>query len=687
MSSSSSNSSSSSSSKSSSFRWQSQDDFERRKEMEKVIVLERQAMSKFASTSMPSLPSGIGYNSNNNNNDDDVIDDDDNLSGAVGWSSAYSVKSILMQLQTFLMELEEEENLEVLQKCLPLIPRAVLSSLSFECPTCAHRAPDSCWPPILTEKDYFNSVGDRQRQSQSDNDGDDGYVDQSNLIDAPMSESSESDSDASQAPPPPSSSSLPTDIEESLRCFHTRRSFREDVLGIGIGVEYKRNARRRRGRNDRVTAASASFGNNNNNAQIHQVTPSFDLLSHSAFYQDSVRHSVLKQQLTHWLPLWINAEHGSRGREYCKQGILLMCRRSAQARFSPRLALDVCCKLMNSMVVALMDGKLHASIKALEGYCAFHRLLLSFVHEYPALQASVDVIVGDFGRDEHRRTKSSVPNLGEFLPLLTVSALRWADIASAYLAEAFTRNVYWLARNADKRYGDPTALTDAERIEGTFQNIAVSTRLLMFHVVFLELVGRPTGKSRKQIARDYDERHGMPTPAQRNLMQQACRRIVAVHTWAEFFEIIKVPMPAPAAHARWLRASVHRSIKLGYHKLPKPPGVCRAFERTGECRHAKRCRFLHLSPQQALEAKRSRLARENLYRQQQFQHQKEAEKQRGASPAAASSSSSSNRQQQQQRIVASASKQVAEHAVAAAVAKTKPTSWAAAVKNQQQLYN
>lgn len=69
------------------------------------------------------------------------------------------------------------------------------------------------------------------------------------------------------------------------------------------------------------------------------------------------------------------------------------------------MALEVFPKLMNTMVVSVMSGDLHASQAALEGYCAFHRLLLYFVRKYPELQKIVNDTAINFCKKEENRTK------------------------------------------------------------------------------------------------------------------------------------------------------------------------------------------------------------------------------------------------------------------------------------------
>jgi len=108
------------------------------------------------------------------------------------------------------------------------------------------------------------------------------------------------------------------------------------------------------------------------------------------------------------------------------------------------MALEVLPKLMNTMVVKMMSGNVHASIVALEGYCAFHRLLLQFAQEYPELKRKVNTMALQFCSSDANRTKDVVPSLGDFLAMLSVSdAVTWSQVCLPYLQENFDRNVLW----------------------------------------------------------------------------------------------------------------------------------------------------------------------------------------------------------------------------------------------------
>lgn len=93
------------------------------------------------------------------------------------------------------------------------------------------------------------------------------------------------------------------------------------------------------------------------------------------------------------------------------------------------------------MCVLLMDKGVHASAKALDGYFAMHRLLIAFIMEYPELSIKIDKKIAEFIRLPENRTKSQLPNLGEFLPLIAVSRkYTWFHISKQFLEELFDRN-------------------------------------------------------------------------------------------------------------------------------------------------------------------------------------------------------------------------------------------------------
>ncbi|PRP78266.1 hypothetical protein PROFUN_13876 [Planoprotostelium fungivorum] len=459
---------------------------------------------------------------------------------SVGWSSAYSVQTILVQLQHFLSNLEDVEG--ALETYLSQIPNGIKTSRDFQCNVCGHTF-HKPFPPFegTTSKPF----------------------DQSLCI-------SELDS-----------------IRSALRCYHLRLTHTEDVLGYGVVSDVHRNV-------------------------IRSVSSPLEFLSHTAF-QDGVKQSIMRDvRFNHWLPLFITNEHAKRARPLFEQYVSSIYR-SEVGDFKLSTAVELLCKLMNNVVVDLMNGTRLASTKCLEGYCAFHRLLIMCIAEDPSLQIEIDRRISAFIEDERQQHKKVVPNLGEFIPLLLVSNYNWKDIAESYVREVFDRNVLWLLKahpKLNKSQYDPEI--DAERNDLTFKTNHVSLRLLLFHVYFLRL-HKPANKSLEQIAEQYDSLFGHPTEDMKNDLLSVVKQIMAVDSWDEFFTIIAVPIPSERELNAWLRKSVLNSVNKGYHDPTSGQGmpihnVCNSFLKTGKCNRGiehrdtgglkkagNRCKFTHVT--------------------------------------------------------------------------------------------
>lgn len=104
-----------------------------------------------------------------------------------GWHPSYTVQSILLSMQSFLMDMKENAHGTELRELMVKIPDSIRIAANFECPKCPHR-PRAAWPAIMAE------------------------VPSETLTEKQI-------------------------ISEELRCVHTRAPFTEDVLGICVGVQ------------------------------------------------------------------------------------------------------------------------------------------------------------------------------------------------------------------------------------------------------------------------------------------------------------------------------------------------------------------------------------------------------------------------------------------------------------------
>jgi hypothetical protein len=158
---------------------------------------------------------------------------------------------------------------------------------------------------------------------------------------------------------------------------------------------------------------------------------------------------------------------------------------------------------------------LHASEKALLGYCTYHHILLHLVHEFPEIQERVDYLLSTFMQHESGRVKLVTPDLGETLVYLSIaSEITWEKIAPCFLREFFDRTVMW---TLDYRHGNHGELAYLEadevsqyRLDTTLEATRTSCRLLMFQIFFLRYVGKPQGASLSSILKDYHNSYGHP---------------------------------------------------------------------------------------------------------------------------------------------------------------------------------
>ena len=234
-------------------------------------------------------------------------------------------------------------------------------------------------------------------------------------------------------------------------------------------------------------------------------------------------------------------------------------------------AMDVLTKLMNSQIVLLMKGDLHTSEKALAGYMAFHHTLLLLKSRYASFNDVIETKVRNFLQNEEARGKDQVPNLGEFICLLSVSdELTWDDLAVAILDETFDRGVLWLVK-AFPRFGNNAEVE--QRVEKTWETSKVSRELLMFHAWFLQHIAHiqhhhhSTGPCQKASCwlERYERTKGLPLQSTVIALQNTCRQFHNLDTWQDFFQAIHVEMPSKSI-APWLLRCARRSARKGYHR-------------------------------------------------------------------------------------------------------------------------
>lgn len=484
------------------------------------------------------------------------------------WSSAYSVQSILIQLQSFLfgenIEQDDYSHKKFIKVCADSasVKRTLYAVRTFCC-TCGHRGSNPI-PACVGCTDFTFSLDEFPPLDFEPLSGaHDEYVVGANLLCSLPEESIVSIADM-LAPPRlkifEETCRAIRDVcghhhvwrRRELICFYTKKGFEEDVLGFGVHIQ----------RYD--------------DGNIKSISCPLDLMSYSAWNQ-GVRHSVWRESVNMWLPVMLNRHHSSRAIPLLKSMVfsagtnMPLTASTTMKRYVDNV-LKILTKLMNTMVVELMQSsntckgqvKRYISDRAVEGYLSVHHMLLKLTEECNgAIATEAERRIQEMMSDEKYRHKRYIPDIGDFLCLLTLSNTHWNTISVQVMKEVFTRQIRWVARDFPEILH--TDLSTKKRLELTLLSQKTSLRLVMFQVAFLNLIGRPYGISCQQIIKTYDSGMGTSHPRLRRELHEKCRSIYNVATWPDFFAAVQIDTPSDTVLGNILKESIEKSRVKGYH--------------------------------------------------------------------------------------------------------------------------
>jgi len=400
-------------------------------------------------------------------------------------------------------------------------------------------------------------------------------------------------------------------------CFHSKVSFKEDILGVGISATY------------------------HGNGVLRSTKLTLDVMSLTAFNQ-GVRRGVWKEEIHHFLPLVIDAQHGERALPHIEAVIMRICGKKptpfdSRAPYQPptstsiesvqegmsdkpppfkaEAALKVIGVTMNSLVVSIMDQledgppPLHASEKALQGYAYMHHILLFLASKHPALAAQANSKVKRFLESKNGTHKKVTPSLGDFLPLLCLSQKGWGACKWAYVRESLARNVRWVLKHIaqisrNDRHGlnrmkhedldtcvalRKALLTDKMNeqhpdagLKAWFKITLTGKRLAVFQSFFVNNIGRPIGSSGwSAVLASHNRVLGKLRPGLCQGLQGLCKNVLKpTFSWSVFFRAMRLPQPTKKQFTDVLAKAYATSDAREYHTLGR-------FERAIVQRHER----------------------------------------------------------------------------------------------------
>ncbi|KAL1598817.1 hypothetical protein SLS60_007959 [Paraconiothyrium brasiliense] len=339
-----------------------------------------------------------------------------------------------------------------------------------------------------------------------------------------------------------------------LQCFCLKKSFLTAKLGIGVSIAGGRKP---------------------------VFRSEFDLLSNEAYNIFGVRKSIQGVGFEKWLPIPLSYRHWKTVKQ--NAGHALEGLRVAAGLYETD-KVAVLYHFMNTIVVQFSNDAArswekpdarstlsHASEKAVESYFALFHLLLCFATENHAIVNNANLMVTRFLAGP--RTKTHFPDLGHLLVAALISHTGLTqELTFQIIKEAILRNVVWMldtrgAAMAELAYLEPTPISNY-RLQKTFEASRTSYRLLMFLKLFSSAARTP-GKTLVQLREVLFDTHGAPPPGVTADMAQKIRAIHSINCFPKFLTAMGITqMPARSEFTAFLRRTIGDSVNAGYSRWP-----------------------------------------------------------------------------------------------------------------------
>jgi len=377
------------------------------------------------------------------------------------------------------------------------------------------------------------------------------------------------------------------------QCFCTKKTPEDPECTLSIGVNVERYAS---DGNVRSVSPSTTF--------VSLEVASRAMTATAASME--MRDAWNERDITHFLPVVLNKAHRPRALSALPRALAAILGTSNRECDVPLDLLHVVGLAMTTLVAEMMTADTHTAHAArsaryaryarsarsgrflsdagMETFLHLHHLLVSVAAEHPRLADHAQASVERFVRCPDRRSKQHCPNLGVlFVHMLLVprETMSWAAIAPALVREMLARNVFHAIKNRSfgtdfaKRLRDP----DAQRCARHFEASKIGNKILALQAWFGNTMARPLSADRDQRQRElerirdtYDTFSGQPTQDALETFYRRFRDTCAISNWKGFLDAVHMGigvLPGGTPISRFagvLRQAVRDSADAGYHK-------------------------------------------------------------------------------------------------------------------------
>jgi len=442
-----------------------------------------------------------------------------------GWSPAYTVTTLLVQLQSVLsdlgMNMSQKERDVTYQSAVRFCeknPDAILEIMDEDdvrdfqrLRRSQQRVVKLCRnDAVLVGKvnDFAQRLGFKEKETDME-----AFLELLSEVASGSSSGSEPDSEVV--------------VDSNICCWSTGKLYTDTMLGVGISRERK------------------------------NLSTAAELLSKEA-YDGGLRQNTDKSTFEFFLPVWINKAHAAdqqTWRHELIRQVTMIAAKAFEVSDEEKAILEVFPRLINQMIVEMMkpDASKSAAIATFEALCNFWRTFRWLVDTRPKLRTMVATKLMSFVKEEKNRHKDQCPDLGALLVLFTVlqgdaSCPKREEFLNHYADENSLRWVMWWQRSGTAPEAVPV-----------FHATQVSREILMFQLTVVEVVIGDVPKTLQEM-----ELSNCKLPERLERLQQQWReRKASVQNWQLYFKSLGVTPPQFASTAEWIASCVKRAEAKG----------------------------------------------------------------------------------------------------------------------------
>lgn len=341
---------------------------------------------------------------------------DDSRTSRSGWTSAYTLSTLMIQLQVFFMD--PDFRFEISRdrvKALFEHVKAFKLQISLGDGNFAEHSYDNPYPPI----DSFSKKGQDKEEE----------MEISMVKEMEMTTVKEIGDDFKKI------------VAQKLYCFASRCTIFDETRPV-LGFPIKIAGHFPKWFNPLFELMSAD----SYEAELGDT----DRDSEDSGYRRISERTMLKSGLgdlyNHWMPIYINEEHWARAKPHVLKSIALACANKTQkteATFRPQMVLKVLPAILSGIIFSLVRKNSYENLQAVEAYCFFHRLFLRLLEEFPFLRRIIDQEVEMAISRRTNRRKDRLHDVYKFFVMLSVSkyGVNNSGINGILIEELFARQV------------------------------------------------------------------------------------------------------------------------------------------------------------------------------------------------------------------------------------------------------